>query len=99
MSGIGRPESLNTTLNTTIDSAMIESQIIPTQVANQLSAQVNQTQVQQTVGQSAKGQVPADQDSVPEKAAEILSGWEGYVLQMLCDSRKELCVEKRSIKV
>ncbi|XP_042859637.1 ankyrin-2-like isoform X23 [Penaeus japonicus] len=77
------PESLNTTLNTTIDSAMIESQIIPTQVANQLSAQVNQTQVQQTVGQSAKGQVPADQDSVPEKAAEILSGWEGVSLNSL----------------
>ncbi|XP_069990926.1 ankyrin-2 isoform X28 [Penaeus vannamei] len=77
------PESLNTTLNTTIDSAMIESQIIPTQVANQLSAQVNQTQVQQPVGQSAKGQVPADQDSVPEKAAEILSGWEGVSLNSL----------------
>ncbi|XP_069990950.1 ankyrin-2 isoform X50 [Penaeus vannamei] len=81
------PESLNTTLNTTIDSAMIESQIIPTQVANQLSAQVNQTQVQQPVGQSAKGQVPADQDSVPEKAAEILSGWEGFLVSFMVDAR------------
>lgn len=110
--GVGRPESLNTTLNTTIDSAMIETQIEPqiihTKLAPQLSAQMNQESVQHIplkqipvqnkTDQASQGQVISGQvTSVTEKAAEILNGWEGYVLSIVCVFRKDLIGEVESI--
>ncbi|XP_042242841.1 ankyrin-2-like isoform X6 [Homarus americanus] len=91
------PESLNTTLNTTVDSAMIESQIEPqiiqTKLAPQLSAQMNQEQVQLTPVQQIPVQNNSDQvtsgqfASVTEKSAEILNGWEGFLVSFMVDAR------------
>ncbi|XP_066941553.1 ankyrin-2-like isoform X49 [Macrobrachium rosenbergii] len=51
------PESLNTTLNTTVDSAVLEPQIFTTQLASKLSAQVNQGPLQHEMqGQVSKTQ-------------------------------------------
>ncbi|XP_045138068.1 ankyrin-2-like isoform X20 [Portunus trituberculatus] len=71
------PESLNTTLNTTIDSAMIEAQIEPQIIQTKLAPQQmveNNTDL-------------ANNGSVSEKAAEILNGWEGFLVSFMVDAR------------
>ncbi|XP_063863236.1 ankyrin-2-like isoform X40 [Scylla paramamosain] len=71
------PESLNTTLNTTIDSAMIEAQIEPQIIQTKLAPQ-------QMVENSTD---LANSGSVSEKAAEILNGWEGFLVSFMVDAR------------
>lgn len=92
---IVRPESLNTTLNTTVDSAMIEAQIEPqiiqTKLAPQLSSQVQQISKQQMLVENNTDL--ANSGSVSEKATEILNGWEGYVLVIVCVSRKRIVLD------